>query len=343
MYQLRLNFYHQVIEIKSNWLEIIELLSKDFSFFKENRSFQSHDDSRISLSIFHTRPNTSQIPEICTSMQSLNSLTYQVGNIRYNDYYGKLLSVFDYKNEKAEMYSEDLSKTHEVAYLFILSRIGKKLDVRGLHKLHAFAVAVGDVAVVCMMPMKGGKSTLMLELLKDPSVKMISDDIPFVNRLGEILPCPIKIGLDDWNSSFEIFEPEKNIYEIDRELYGRKKLICLEGLPGKIVDSNKKYKKVILIEAFRYNSLDSMLIPSAWTKTFKGLFKHGVIGFGLPMVIEYFWEFGPIDFLLKAFIFCSRFWSFFILSLRADKYKVFLGKKPELAAKEILKKARKSE
>ena len=332
-----------MIQIESNWSEILNLIARDFSYFKSDKDNYNEKkySKKIKLTIIKAKPDSLVIPELRTRMQTLNSLTYQVGDVRYNDYYGKLTSVFDYISEKAEIYSEDLNKTHEISYLFILSRIGKKLDLQGLHKLHAFAVAYNDIAIVCMMPMKGGKSTLMLELLKDPSIKMISDDIPFINRMGEVLPCPIKVGLDKWNAPFSVFEPEKNIYQIEREQYGTKTLICLDGLPGRIIDPTQKLKRIILIEAFRYHSEESRLFPASWSKTFKGLFKHGVIGIGLPMVVEYFWEFGIKDFFVKTFIFYSRLFSFFILSLRANKFQLELGKKPERAAFEIMKIVRK--
>jgi hypothetical protein len=339
--QLKLNFYGELVEIESEWTEIIDLIARDFSYFK-CRS-EVYNPKKIQLKIYNAKPENVSIPQITTSMQTLSSLTYQVGDVRYNDYYGKLTSIFNYKTEKAEIYSLDLSKTHEVAYLFILSRVGKKLDILGLHKLHAFAVSYNDIAIVCMMPMKGGKSTLMLELLKNPSIKMISDDIPFINRFGEVLPCPIKVGLEKWSAPFQVIDPEKNIYQMQREHYGPKILICVEGFLDKIVKPDEKFKKIILIEAFRYNSMESRILKTSWLKTFKGLFKHGIVGIGLPMVVEYFWEFGIRDFFIKSFIFCSRLTSFFIFSLRAKKFQLNLGKESGNAAAEILKIVRKCE
>jgi hypothetical protein len=69
----------------------------------------------------------------------------------------------------------------------------------------------------------------------------------------------------------------------------------------------------------------------------KGAFKHGVIGIGLPMVIEYFWENGFSDFVIKIRIFILRLLAFSGLLLRAKKMKLYLGKNPKDAA-ELIKK-----
>lgn len=277
------------------------------------------------------------VPNMVATMQTLNSVCYDNDGIRYCDYYGDVLVILDTRTNVAKMYSENISKVHEISYLLILSRVGKLMDLNGLHKLHAFSVSYKDLAIVCMMPMKGGKSTLLMQFLKDERFKIISDDIPLVNLVGEILPFPIKIGLSDLPGNLDVVNPEVNFYTMDRAHYGKKQLLCLNGLPGRVESTERKFKKVILIEAFRYNSKTSILKDADIFSTGKGLFKHGIIGFGLPMVIEYFWEKGFIDFLRKTKIFFLRLLAFSSLMIRAKKMKLFLGKNPQEASEVIIK------
>lgn len=333
--KLHLNFYGFFASIESENHQILKLIEKDFYIFKCDQQIVNRN-KLFSLKILDQKAPEDLIPEIQTSMQSLSSLSYDLGDIRYNDYYGELVSKINFPKNEAVLYSKNINKLHEVAYLIILSRVGKKLDLMGYHKLHAFAVAFGDTAVVCMMPMKGGKSTLLMELLKDPRAKMISDDIPLIDRSGNLLPFPIKIGVDHFNNEIKVENPEENIYKMHRSQYGTKTLISVRGLKDKVTPLDQKFKKVILIEAFRINSAHSYLGVPSWPKTFKGLFKHGIIGIGLPMVMEYFWENGLYDFMVKTMIFFSRLSSFFIFSLRCTRLRLHLGKKPEKAAKEIL-------
>lgn len=333
--RLYLNFYGALAVIESENHKILETIEKDFYYFKSRHEIPDNKDAfRLKINNYNTPENL--IPEIQTSAQSLSSLSYDLGENRFNDYYGELVSRINFKKNEAVLYSENFNKLHEVSYLIILSRVGKKLDLMGYHKLHAFAVAFGDIAVVCMMPMKGGKSTLLMELLKDPRARMISDDIPLIDRNGNLHPFPIKIGVDKFNNEISVENPGENIYQMHRTQYGTKTLISVKGLKDKIVTPEQKYRRVILIEAFRINSAHSYLGVPTWPKTFKGLFKHGIIGIGLPMVMEYFWENGLYDFMIKTTIFISRLQSFLMFSLKTTRLRLHLGKRPDKAAKEIL-------
>ncbi len=335
MNSLYLNFYGERVCIQSEWREIVILIKKDFSCFVSTEF--SPQENFLFVKIDKKNPAAVQIPKTVSRMQSLNSITYQVKGIRYNDYYGNLLSVFDYARERAEVYSENEDKTHEVVYLLILSRIGKRLDRKGFHKLHAFAISYGSKAFVCMMPMKGGKSTLLMELLKNDKVKMISDDIPLIDQSGAVLSFPIKIGTENIvDRGIDIYNPEENIYFLDREKYGRKAFICLDGIKDKIEVPGSRFTEVILAEGFRYHSEGSELLGSSWFNSFRGLFKHGVIGIGLPMILEYFWEFGVFDFYTKTMIFFQRLKAFLVLSLKSRRVTLRLGKNSELAAAEII-------
>ena len=334
-HQLYLNFYGFPVFIESCNEQILTLIEKDFFIFK-GPPIANHLKDSFTLKIIDKNAPENLIPEIQSTMQTQTSLSYDLNGIRYNDYYGELTSKINFDKNEATLYSSNIKKLHEVSYLIILSRVGKKLDLMGFHKLHAFAIAMDDIAVVCMMPTKGGKSTLLLELLKDPRIKMISDDIPLINRHGNVFSFPIKIGLESYNNEIPVENPQENIYQMHRTQYGTKTLISVRGLKNKIIFPNQSFKKVILIEAFRINSSHSYLGLLSWKQTFRGLFKHGVIGIGLPMVLEYFWESGFKDFLVKTFIFFSRSISFFIFSLKATRLRLRLGKKPEKAAVEII-------
>jgi hypothetical protein len=328
------NFFGELVEVSSDWDEILKFLKKDFSYFvtTPRKMFKKS----LKLQIYQGSPLKMRIPEISSKMQSLNSITYQAGSIRYNDYYGKLLSIFNYETENCEIFSNHSDKTHEVAYLLILSRIGKRLDLLGLHKLHAFAISYLGHAFVCMMPMKGGKSTLLLELLKYDGVKMISDDIPLVNFRGQLIPFPIKIGIDKIGlESLKIEDSAQNVYMLKREHYGEKIFVSVDGVKEKI--ETQVFSKIILAEGFRFHSEKTTIRKASWIFSFIGLFKHGVIGFGLPMILEYFWEFGVLDFLVKTRIFFQRLFAFVVFNTRAYKVSLKIGTDSKMAAEEILK------
>ncbi len=337
--RIQLQIFHVTVYIESQWAEVIELLKKDFWSYLSTDSPYA-EGSTIALSLF--RENTKpQFPIKVASLQTQNAINYDEGFTRFSDYYGSLYSIIDFEKNRAKIYSTDLEKMHEVAYLMILSRVGKILDLDGLHKLHAFAISIGEVALVCMMPSKGGKSTLLTELLKDPEVKMLSDDIPLVDSRGKLYPFLLKIGMDEIPADFQISNPDENVYQMKRAQYGTKQLVCTRGITEKLEIHDKQFEKIILLESFRVNSPVSSLRKVSFWKSFKGVFKHGIIGVGSPIIIEYFWEFGSKDFAVKTFIFLRRMIAFGFLCKRAKRYHLYAGTEPKKTAQDVLKLIRR--
>lgn len=334
MQRIQLQFFHVLVQVESDWPEVMELLKLDFWAYQRNDILTSAKPA-LTIRLFNT-DIFPHMPAKKAVMHTQNALTFDDGDIRFCDYYGSLVSKIDFVKNEAVLYSKDLDKMHEVAYLLLLSRAGKILDIAGLHKLHAFAVSMGEVALVCMMPSKGGKSTLMSHLLQDSRVKMISDDIPLIDTFGRIHPMLLKIGLDEIPEVLKISQPDKNIYSMKRTLYGTKKLVCTRGLPDKIENASAIFSKIILIESFRFNAEDSRIVKAGVFSIFKGLFKHGVIGVGSPIIIEYFWQMGMKDFFVKTFIFFRRLFAFSMLAFRSKRFHLHSGKNPAQTANDLL-------
>ena len=264
------------------------------------------------------------IPQVAACMQSLNSLTYEQGERRFNDYYGKALTIYDYQQERGEIYSESLEKLHELSYLVVLSRVGKKMDQEGLHKLHAFGVIKHHKALLGIMPMKGGKSTHFLELLRDPEVQILSDDTPLISRWGRVLPFPLRVGLEQQGHRGQVVEQNSaSLYHLHRERYGKKHLLSLRSLPHAV---GGEYREIILFQGVRFNGNECWVTKMSWGAMAWELFRSLVVGQGLPMVWEYFWQFGPRDFVRKAGIILSRLLAACCLLWRARCYRVFLGR-----------------
>jgi len=331
---INLNFWGLGVRVETEWVEIGELIQKDFAHFIVSGNIEIF----LNLSIYNQPADFVQAPKgLKPKLKTKNSITFQDKKVRYNDYYGKVLTVFDYAIETCFIYGQDEDRVHEISYLLILSRIGKKLDRMGLHKLHAFAVSYREIAFVCMMPSGGGKSTLLVELLKNPEVKIISDDIPLITSQGTVIPFPLKIGLDKGcKFDLEVKDAGTNIYSMKRELHGEKQLICLNGIADKVENFNHEFSNIILAEGFRRESGEVKIKKSSWISSFRALFLHGIIGFGLPLIFEYFWEFGIKDFLVKTNIFLRRMYAFINLNSRSKRVKFYFSNNSLDAAKAII-------
>lgn len=251
--------------------------------------------------------------------QRHNSITYEENGKRYNDYYGSVLSVFEAKKNEAIIYGKDLDKLYEVLYLFILSRSGKHGDLTGTHRIHAFAIVKDFAGIICMQPMRGGKSTLFTELLLNHNVEIVSDDTPLINTNGDLLPFPLRVSLD---SIPERLNPNENdFYLMKREFYKAKYSISLKAFKKPIA---KKCNYFIFTEAHRSTYDFPYVKKMSPLKLFKSLFKHMVFGVGLPIIFEYFWESGSEDFIRKTIIFLRRFSLAFRLSLSHKGYDIYL-------------------
>lgn len=331
---LQLNFLGVIVQVESEWEAVIKLLSKDFAcFIDTKRSLKPN----LKVRILNINAREIDFPKLKIKYKSKNSITFQDGNVRYNDYYGQVKTIFDYNQNSAEIFSNDVHRVHEIAYLLILSRTGKTLDLQGIHKVHAFAISYKETALMCMMPSGGGKSTLLLHLLKYDGVKLISDDIPLFDESLNLIPMPLKIGLvKDANICIEVLEPQENIYSMKREFYGEKKLICLAGLKEKVETRKFQLSNVIVMEAFRMNSGKSRIKNANFFNIWSGFFKHAILGIGTPIILEYFWEFGFRDFVVKTRIFLKRLVTFTRVSISSNKFHFSMGENIDENAQQII-------
>lgn len=331
MQRIHMKFLGLGASLESDWDELVHVLRKDFWSFLSNE--RAEQEFKLKIIKTGQRPH---FPSLRSSRQSQNAVSYDLNKERFCDYYGQAYVHINFSTNEATLYSENFDRAHEIAYLLILSRVGKLLDLKGFHKLHAFSIEFQGKALVCMMPSKGGKSSLLMELLKDPRVRMISDDIPLVDSQGMIHAFPLKLGLNEVPEHFPVADRDENIYEMKRTLHGTKKLICTKGIAERVVSADAFYQDIILVDAGRFNSEESALSDQSWGSSFLALFKHGVVGLGTPMVLEYFWESGVEDFITKTRIFFYRLKAFLSLSLKAQKIRLDLGRDVPFAAKALL-------
>tara|TARA_R110000868_G_scaffold287003_4_gene547471 strand:- start:17137 stop:18141 length:1005 start_codon:yes stop_codon:yes gene_type:complete len=328
---LHFDFFGQTLRLNSQNDELLARLSKDFSYFL-SEDFTKAD---FNIDVFFEAPPAGVIPSRVASRQSLQSLSFDIPPVRVNDYYGKLVSVYDYKNEKAKLWSTDIEKLHEVTYLLILSRVGKALDLQGLHKVHAMAFTKNDKCLVGMMPMKGGKSTLLANILRDQSVSIISDDCPLITRAGRVKPFPLRLGVDELSKEVGLKDQQIHSYTLRRDFYGEKKLISLEGLPHEIGIVGTKQ---ILFVGRRGHNIKPEFKRISKFSMLKPVFVNMIVGVGLPMVMEYFWESGVRDFFKKSYIAISRTIAALALIMRSDCYEFLMSNKPEENAEFLLGK-----
>lgn len=306
------------IELSLDNEELYLKISRDFAYFIK----RSNLNAKCDFTLATQKRDQYELPvNLKAISQSQNSINYRSGRVRYSDYYGKALS----RVIKNEIYIEYLDNNfiYELTYLLILSYTGKELDRRGLHKIHACGFGTEDKSILMMMPSKGGKTTLFVDMISDPDINLISDDSPLVNRWGKILEFPLRIGKEEKNDLIKKFPyvSEKEIYEFKREYFSKKYLLSIANLRNKIGVG----KKIILINGVRSTYVEPRLIRVGKIIMFKNLMQHLVVGIGLPMIIEHFLRRSLWDNIINSKILLSRLCAAFFLLLRSEKYYLYLS------------------
>jgi hypothetical protein len=337
--ELKFAIYNLNIHINCDDEGVLVKLQKDFSWFVDNHSFDLAKPI-FRLDIYKATPDYDQIKQMPASSQSLNAISYDMGDIRFNDYYGNLLSKINFKTNEAKIWSYNSDRLHEVAYLLILSRSNIKLEAANLHKIHAMAVSLNDKNLVVMMPMKGGKSTLLKEFILCSEAKIISDDCPLVDRHGHIKNFPLRLGVNfNPDERTKLRLSDEGFYQVNREVYGPKVCLSLQELKFRIA-SNSEYSPTILVSAVRSTYREPRVEQANVTYMFKELLRHSIVGIGLPMIMEYFFQTGLKDKIQKFCFGMSRTYAAIKLLQRAKLYVVYLSNDPQKNYETIAKLAR---
>ena len=99
---LALNIYGASIRIESDDNAVLDKLDLDFSYFVSD---DVPGAPSLSLALHNSAPPFSSMPALKASFYNNDSISYDSGNIRYVDYHGKALTVFDYSNGTGRIYS----------------------------------------------------------------------------------------------------------------------------------------------------------------------------------------------------------------------------------------------
>lgn len=327
MKELYLDFYNFKILLKCESDKVIDLIKKDFHYFVVSQL--SEYNLEIEACIKELIEDA--IPAgLRSKKQNSRAITFQKGDLRYNFFYGKAVSIVDYKTSKVQVLSRTEGYLHELLYLVILSRQTKFHDSNGLHKVHAFGVTKFNNNLIGMMDSKGGKTTLFTYFLDQEGVDIISDDTPFIDLWGRVNPFPIRVGFELNSYSGERLMKYKDLaYHFDREEYDPKKLIDILEFQNKISE-DAKFNRNILFQGIRINEKENCFYKKiSKLKMLRYLQKNMIIGVGLPMVIEYYLESSFQDKIRNIKILFFRIFAALNLLIRSDCYEVYLSFNPQ--------------
>lgn len=327
-YSLTLSFYGIAVLFTSDSQEIIKDIERDYSFFKREAA-----EPQIIINAHNVGLPYDILPSMQASYISPRNICYYSGGIKYIDYPGKGLVIYDKAESKSQIYSADYNLLHEICYMAILSLVNEKLDRCHIHRVHGLGLSINNKGILILLDMGGGKTALAMDILmSDNEIKLISEDSPLIDRRGQILPFPVRIGVNPLDVPSGI--PQEYQRYFVRQEFGPKILIDIEYFRNKIC--NYPCQPHIVIIGRRVLNKEPEIKPSWKYQALKEFIKNSVIGVGLYQGIEYVFGKGPKEVVKKIPLGLSRLNNALKVINKSKIFDFLLGPDKEANAKVLL-------
>jgi hypothetical protein len=311
-------FYGLTIEVSSAVADLVEEIRRHFSYFSVPAG-----KGQVQVEMRFVPPPYAELPSLSASVITPRNVCFQDKKITYIDYFGHGLAVYDRKEKRCVIYGQDHDLVHEIAYLFILSTVGQYLDSRRIHRVHALGVSYKQKGILLLLPSGGGKSTMALQLMRQPGFLLLGEDTPLVDRHGRILPFPLRIGV---HPEQETGIPPEYLRTVNRMEFDPKTLIDIEYFNdrlGEPVDPG-----LILVGERNLGDV-SEIVPLARHRAFKAMVKYVIVGLGVYQGLEFLLERGLWELLGNGSVAASRVYNSLRLLARAPAYRFVLGRDKE--------------
>lgn len=317
--EIALDFYGIRVLLEGTSGDALERVAEDFRHFRRDPAPEA---PRLTIELREGPPEYDRLPPLPASIYTPRNICYTERDRTYIDYFGRALAVFDRARGRVEVTSESVPLLHEIAFLTILSRVGEALDRRGLHRLHALAVARNGRAALFMMPSGCGKSTLGLGLMQSGSeLELVSDDSPLIGRSGSVLPFPLRIGV---LGSPPPAIPERFVRHMERMEFAPKYVISMAAFEGSIAQGELRPELVFLTE--RSLGRECTIEPAGFLRGYRACVRHMIVGVGLYQGLEFLLRTSALDLARRAPTLASRAWTAGALLARGRVFTLRLGR-----------------
>lgn len=301
--------------VHSDSEQALQGLASDFAYFRDDSA-----DSDLQVEICEEDPDYDSLPDTEATVYTPRNVSYRDGNLVYLDFHGRGLGIHDPDKDHYRIISRDPHLLYEAAYLFLIAHASEYLDEQGMHRVHAVCMAVDGKALLVMLPMGGGKSTLCAALLKRPEIRLMSDDAPYIGRDGRVYAFPSRIGILPGS---EKDLPAEYVRRIDRMEFGPKYLLDYSYYADRVLaEADPGY---VFIGARNASNHCSATKPR-WGEQMKAVMTHSVVGLGLYQGMEFVFQRSAMELFNKARIAWSRLRNCRALLKRSEVYHLSLGR-----------------
>jgi len=305
-------------------------LIEDFSFFADKTQTARGPLRHIDIELAEGEPDYESLPVCDASVYTPRNVVYHHQGRRIIDFGGRGLAILDAKESRFRSISQDPHLVYEATYLFLLSQIGQVLDSQGLHRLHALAMSHRGHAILVLLPMGGGKSTLAASLLKHSRLSILSDDSPLIDRAGNAFAFPLRLGV---LKGHEHEIPEEHRRVVNRMEFGPKFLMNYSCFADRVVD---RAKPGLLLLGRRTLAREGRVETASYTAAMRDLVPGMIVGMGLFQGLEYLLERSTREIAGKTGLGWSRLRNAHTLVRRSTTFLFHMGRDPESNAQVIM-------
>jgi hypothetical protein len=282
-------FHGLEVCVGGDWPELVDEVRRDFAWFERPLPAPGPRDP-IRVRIERGPPDFDSWGPLESSFVTPRNVVYRHGATSVVDYFGRALAVYDRAGRTLRIQGEDPHLVHEAAYLFLLSTVGEHLDSIGLPRLHALGLSGGNGAVVVLLPAGGGKSTLALRALRDPGVRILSEDSPLLDRDGRLHPFPLRLGINPTDAASL---PAGRVRRIERMEFHPKLVLDIEGYRAHVDPEPRPLRHIVI--GRRALGVESRLEPIPPRAALQPLLRECVVGVGLYQGLEFLLQRGMRD------------------------------------------------
>jgi hypothetical protein len=227
------------------------------------------------------------------------------------------------------VFGESRDLLYEAAYLFLLSHVSEFLDGRRLHRVHALAMSLNGRAIMVLLPMGGGKSTLGSGLMRFPELGFLSDDSPLIDGAGGVHAFPLRMGLLPGD---EAEVPAEYRRTFQRMEFGPKVAVHYGFFAPRVVPGADPG---LVLLGRRSLSTGCAIEPASSAAGMRAMLANCVVGLGLFQGMEFVFNDGLWRMMGKAGTATSRARSAFALVRRSKVAYVTLGRDLERNARTV--------
>jgi hypothetical protein len=328
------NVYGYRFRVEGDAPAAVAALASDFAFFAEPDP-ASAPAARIRICA--AKPDYDALPSLRAKVYTPRNISYRDDDATVVDYHGRGIGRHHRGSGDFEITTLSPDLQYEACYLFLLSQIGEALDQRGLHRVHAVGFSLRGRAVLVLLPMGGGKSTLCAELLADPEVQLLSDDSPLIDRRGDVHAFPTRIGL---LPGAEAKIPAEYRRTVDRMNFGPKTLVDYRYFAHRVA---ARASPDVVCLGSRTLAAQGSIVPVSRATALRGLMRDCVVGMGLFQGLEFFFQKSTREIAARVPVVASRLQASWALVRRSRLIELELGRNLSENARLLLDYTRRTD